>query len=128
MQTRRAGTRKLRAALDTLSRAEPQITRSELEERFLALVARAGLPRPHVNTVLEGLVVDFLWPAQRLIAETDGAATHLTATAFETDRRRDAALLLAGYRVVRFTWQQVVHGPGEVAAILQGLLQPTVAS
>src|SRR3954471_23292154 len=41
--------RKLRVALDTLALGPPQVTRSELEERFLELVAQAGLPRPLVN-------------------------------------------------------------------------------
>ncbi|HET6173194.1 MAG TPA: hypothetical protein VFD90_11340, partial [Gaiellales bacterium] len=40
---RRRGARSLRAALATLAPAPPDITRSELEERFLALVAEAGL-------------------------------------------------------------------------------------
>src|SRR5439155_13938277 len=35
------GARSLRSALATLARADPEITRSELEERFLALVADA---------------------------------------------------------------------------------------
>jgi very-short-patch-repair endonuclease len=54
--------------------------------------------------------------------ETDGAATHLTPTAFEEDRRRDAALQIAGYRVVRFTWAQVTDDPRGVAATLRALL------
>ena len=86
------------------------MTRSELEERFLDEVAGAGLPRPRVNARVEGLEVDFVWRDQRLIAETDGAATHLTPTAFEADRRRDATLVTAGWRVVRFTWRQVTDG------------------
>lgn len=114
--------RALRAAAQSLATHDPKITRTEIEERFLALVDHAGLPEPQVNTLLHGYEVDFLWPAHHLIAETDGAATHLTATAFETDRARDAALLLHGYRVVRFTWRQVIDQPQGVAAILAGLL------
>jgi Protein of unknown function (DUF559) len=114
--------RALRQALATLSVAEPDITRSELEERFLALVAEAGLPRPMVNATIAGYEVDFFWPEQRLIAETDGAATHLTATAFEQDRERDAALQVAGFRVVRFTWRQVTQHPHDVTHTLSALL------
>jgi hypothetical protein len=88
--------------------AGPQPTRSELEERFLALVATYRLPRPLVNSRVEGYEVD--WPDHRLIVETDGAATHLTATAFERDRTRDAHLTALGYRVVRLTWRQM-NGP-----------------
>jgi very-short-patch-repair endonuclease len=119
---RSRGARNLRAALATLAPAAPDITRSELEERFLALVADAGLPRPRVNAVVADHEVDFLWRRQRLVVETDGAATHLTSTAFEEDRRRDAALQVAGFRVVRFTWRQITEDPRAVAATLRALL------
>jgi len=114
--------RALRAALAELAHHDPQVTRSELEERFLALLGAAGLPRPAVNATVAGLEVDVLWPAHRLVVELDGAATHLTPTAFEEDRRRDAALQAAGYRVVRFTWRRVAREPRAVAAALHALL------
>jgi very-short-patch-repair endonuclease len=117
-------TRTLTAILAELATREPDLTRSDLEELFLALVDRLGLPRPRVNVVVAGLEVDFLWPTERLIVETDGAATHLRPTAFEEDRRRDAALAVGGYRVVRFTWRRVVHEPEKVGATLRALLLP----
>ena len=115
-------TRSLRRAIASMAAADPDITRSELEERFLALVAQAGLPRPLVNATIAGHEVDFLWSRARLIAETDGAAAHVTATAFEEDRRRDAALLLAGFQVLRFTWRQITEDPGHVTDTLSALL------
>jgi very-short-patch-repair endonuclease len=111
-------TRKLRAAVATLAAAEPDITRTELEERFLALVLHARLPRPEVNAMVGEEEVDFLWRAERLIVETDGAATHLTAEAFEEDRRRDAVHSMMGFRTLRFTWRQVVYEPRFVAAAI----------
>jgi very-short-patch-repair endonuclease len=120
--TRRRGARNLRAALATLTRAQPDITRSELEERFLALVAAAALPRPVVNAQVAGHEVDFLWRRQRLVVETDGAATHLTPIAFEEDRRRDAALQVAGFRVVRFTWRQIIDDGRRVVDVVCALL------
>lgn len=66
--------------------------------------------------------VDFLWPEHRLIVETDGAAAHLTPTAFEDDRRRDAELTTLGYRVVRFTRRQVVEQARVIVATLEVLL------
>jgi very-short-patch-repair endonuclease len=115
-------TRALGAILADLATREPDLTRSELEERFLALVERFRLPRPRVNARVAGLEVDFLWPAERLVAEADGAAAHITATAFERDRARDAALAVAGLRVVRFTWRRVVAEPAAVARTLRALL------
>ena len=112
----------LRRALDTLAADDPHITRSKLEERFLALICDAGLPRPRTNTMVGEHEVDFLWPEHRLIVETDGAATHLTRRAFEDDRRRDAALTILGYRVVRFTRRQVAADPRTTIATLARLL------
>ncbi len=106
----RPGGRRLRVALSAVTATGAGVTRSELEERFLDEVARAGLPRPEVNATVEGMEVDFVWRAQRLIVETDGAATHLTPAAFEKDRARDAKLVSAGWRVLRFTYRQVTGG------------------
>ena len=114
--------RGLRAALAELAIADPELTRSILERRLLTLVAEAGLPRPATNVIVEGDEVDLFWRAQRLIAEADGAAAHLTPRAFERDRRRDAALQVKGYRVVRFTWAQVTREPRAVGATLRALL------
>jgi hypothetical protein len=109
------------------------LPRSELEERFLMVCVRAGLPRPELNVALSlpdggEVVVDALWRRQRLVAEADGRAAHATRAAFERDRRhRDAQLLLAGFRVVRFTWRQVTQEPRRVAATVRSLLQQGVS-
>ena len=58
------------------------------------------------------------------MVEADGRATHLTPTAFEQERARDARLAVAGYRVVRFTWRQIVDEPEAVGATLRALLLP----
>jgi hypothetical protein len=42
------------------------VTRSEAEERFLALVRSAGLPTPEMNVLVHGHEVDFLWREQGL--------------------------------------------------------------
>ena len=47
--------------------------------------------------------VDFFFPAHRLVVETDGWRDHGTRIAFERDRAKDAALVAAGYIVLRFT-------------------------
>ena len=93
-----------------------------LEERFLALCEEAKVPKPEVNAQVEGIEVDFHWRAQRLIVETDGYATHGTRSGFARDRERDRRLLIAGWRVMRFTWREVVRSPTEVPGTLQVLL------
>ena len=123
----RPGVRLIRSLLSEL-RPEPAFTRSELERRFLALCRRRRLPRPAANLWVAladgGMEVDFLWAAPRLVAELDGHRAHGTRRAFERDRRRDQLLAAAGYRVVRFTWRQVVERPHEVTETLRSLLDP----
>ena len=95
---------------------EPAL-RSRLERGFLALCHEHRLPRPLVNTVVEGYEVDFCWPAPRLIVEVDSHRYHGTRAAFERDRERDAVLTTAGWRVVRITERRLAR-PDEVAALL----------
>jgi very-short-patch-repair endonuclease len=94
------------------------VTRSQLEERFLGLIRRAGLPPPEVNAQLGPFTVDFLWAGQRLIVELDGYAFHSTRRSFEGDRARDLELGAAGFQVMRFTWRQLVEQPELVLARL----------
>ena len=93
-------------------------TRSELEERFLQLCADHGIPRPTINTRIEGHEVDFVWRNKKLIVEVDGYAYHRSPSQFETDRERDVSLTLAGWQVMRFTWTQITRRPGWVARAL----------
>ncbi len=98
------------------------LTRSELERRFLRLCHRRRLPTPEVNARVGSFIVDFLWRDQRLIVETDGYRFHRGRSAFEADRARDIELKLRGYEVVRFTHRQVVDEAAGVAHTLRVLL------
>jgi very-short-patch-repair endonuclease len=105
---------------------EPKLTRSELEAIFLERVRHAGLHEPETNVPLTALDhrrldPDFYWPAYRLVVETDGWGSHRTRAAFESDRRRDADLLVAGLRVLRFTWRQIRREPARVEATLRAV-------
>jgi Protein of unknown function (DUF559)/AbiEi antitoxin C-terminal domain len=99
------------------------ITRSELEDRFLAFLDEHGIERPALNVRLGAIEVDAVWPAQRLVAEIDGFAVHGTRAAFERDRARDRALQAAGHRVLRVTWRQLATDPHALAADLEALLR-----
>jgi putative AbiEi antitoxin of type IV toxin-antitoxin system/uncharacterized protein DUF559 len=99
------------ALAQAIAREDPKWTANDYEAWFLALVREAGLPEPMVNASLAApdhppLKPDFCWPAHQLIVETDGWDTHRTHAAFQADRRRDAALTAAGWRVVRFTYRE----------------------
>jgi very-short-patch-repair endonuclease len=100
----RANGHRGRAAPAQATARDPKLTRSEWEVRLLKLVRAAALPEPLVNLTLAApdhprLEVDFCWPSDRVIVETDGYETHRTRAAFESDRRRDAALQVDGWRV-----------------------------
>jgi predicted transcriptional regulator of viral defense system len=116
-----SGSATLRSALD---RHLPRLARtlSPLEERFLALCETHGIPLPEVNARIEGLMVDALWRDRRLAVELDGHAAHATPAAIERDRNRDLTLRGAGYRVHRYTWQQVTEQPDQVATDLRAAL------
>jgi very-short-patch-repair endonuclease len=117
---RRPGTRSLKAQLSRFR--GPVDTRSELERLAYELCDDRDLPRPLVNTVIEGKVRDFYWPDCRLVVEADSYGWHSSPSALNDDRERDVELTLAGYRVLRFTWEQATERPGYVArAILSAL-------
>jgi len=120
----RLGTGRLRRVLEAAG--EPAFTESELEEYFLELCRKHGLPRPQVAgwiATSDGhMKADFLWRAQRLIVETDGYAFHSHRRAFERDHRRDLLLHLAGWKVRRFTWRQIANDADLVAATVRAVL------
>jgi hypothetical protein len=97
-------------------------TRNDFEREFLQLCGQADVTPPQVNAPRRGIELDFLWPGDNLIVETDGYETHGTRQAFERDRERDRRLVIDGWRVVRFTWLQVKRRPDEVVAALRALL------
>jgi very-short-patch-repair endonuclease len=117
----RPGAPNLRGVLAELGDTVPRAHQG-LEQRFLELIRAAGLPEPLVNHLVEGYEVDFHWPAPRVIVETDGWRWHQGRRAFEADRRRDAALLAAGWRVLRITNERLLHEPDAVVAELRALL------
>lgn len=97
-------------------------TRSDLEDAFLAFTERHGLPRPEVNETVAGYEVDVLWRAHRLIVELDSRQFHDYDQPFERDRDKDAALLAAGFPVVRVTWTRMRDWPDREAERLRRLL------
>jgi predicted transcriptional regulator of viral defense system len=123
MRTRRGhGHATLRAVLDEHRRRGTQLTRSPLEDRFLALLDDHGVPRPRTNVDVGGVEVDAHWPAQRLVVELDGWARHRDRRAFQRDRMKGNALTQNGYRLLRFTHDDVVRRPGATAAQIHALL------
>jgi very-short-patch-repair endonuclease len=121
----RRGVARLRMLLDDIH-PETKRTRSEMERLFLRMCDRAGLPQPEVNVVLDAggrrLTPDFLWRDAGLIVEADSRRYHDTDSAFQSDRRREQRLQLAGWRVSRCTWEQIEREPRNLAETIRGLL------
>jgi very-short-patch-repair endonuclease len=59
--------------------------------------------------------VDAAWPAQRLVVELDGWSAHNTRKAFQEDRERSNALQRRGWRLLRFTYDDVARRAGRTA-------------
>jgi very-short-patch-repair endonuclease len=119
---RQHGAPALRALLDRLAGTDVAQTRSALEVALLQLCDDNGLPAPLANVPIAGFTVDFRWPGTNLIVETDGFRYHRMPTTFESDRDRDQLLMLAGYRVARFTYNQLTRQRAESARRLRDLL------
>jgi putative AbiEi antitoxin of type IV toxin-antitoxin system len=97
-------------------------TRSGWEDDFPAFCRRYGLPTPVMGAPLHGYVVDALFVAERVIVELDSKEFHLDAIAFETDRERDAEMLVHGLVTVRVTWERLEQRPQREASRLHTIL------
>jgi very-short-patch-repair endonuclease len=52
----------------------------------------------------------------------DGGRVHRTHRNFESDRRKDQRLQLAGWRVFRITWCQIRDEPERIIAMIAAAL------
>lgn len=82
-------------------------SRKEAEQLLWRLIRTAGLPEPRRNVRLLGHELDFLWPELRLNVELDGYRWHSSWDRLNRDRERDAVLTAHGYRVLRFSYDQL---------------------
>jgi hypothetical protein len=113
----RAPNRRGAASVTRLLLTERRRTRSELERRFGRFCAAHGLPRPDATNVREaGHEVDAVYVGARLAVELDGRAHHERRAQMRADRRRDADLQLAGWRVLRLVWEQLDRHEGPATA------------
>ncbi|HEY2055602.1 MAG TPA: DUF559 domain-containing protein [Solirubrobacterales bacterium] len=97
-------------------------TRSDLELLFLGLCDEHGLPRPLVNQRVHRRRVDFYWPEQRLVVETDSWDYHRGSVAFEDDHGRDLELRAHGIATRRYTGDQMEAASDAVVADLRETL------
>jgi very-short-patch-repair endonuclease len=117
----RKGRHKVRRVLAAYHDVQP-FTRSRAERLVLQMCVDHHLPRPRVNSWVEGQEVDFHWPEGRLVLEVDGEAFHRTTRAFQEDRARDRALAARGIHVVRATWRDLTKSEEALAAEIATIL------
>lgn len=125
----RAGAGVLRQVLDerALGTDRPD---SLLEPRMARLLRAAQLPPGRFQYEVHHrrrLVarVDFGFPDRLVAVEVDGFGPHSSRAAFQRDRDRQNDLVALGWRVVRFTWHDVVRRPDTVANRLRPFLLDT---
>ena len=111
----RPGAPKLRAVLGM---GTPRV-RSGVEVRYLQICRTAGLQEPLVNQEIvvgnRTFEVDFHWPDLRIVVEVDGYAFHGGRSRANEDRDREQCLTIGGWSVHRFTRDQIVDDPAQVA-------------
>lgn len=111
---RHRGARPLAAALESWT--DLPRTRSALEEQFPELCRRHGLPTPLMNSTVDGIEVDALFPDHGVAVELDGRRFHAGRTQWENDHERRARLVAAGWTLLAFTYRQVTADDGRFVA------------
>ncbi len=93
--------------------------RSEAERLFGRLLDGAGITGWIANHPVAGYEVDYAFIGPRVAVELDGLAFHSAADDFHRDRKRQNAIALAGWQVLRFTWLDLTESPDRVIATVR---------
>jgi very-short-patch-repair endonuclease len=94
------------------------VPESELERVFERIMKKAKLPMPVRQQSTMRFRVDYAYADLRIAIELDGFAGHGSREAFREDRRRQNALVNAGWTVLRFTWEDMKQRPDYVVATI----------
>jgi len=106
---------------------------SVLESLLRFLLATHGLRPDSQVTLTDGAGarigrVDFLFRDERLVVECDGRLWHDPEDARQRDRVRGNELERAAWRLLRLTWDEVVHRPEHVLSLVRDCLLPWPAA
>jgi very-short-patch-repair endonuclease len=103
----------VRAIADVTAPDGARRFRSVLERRAAGALRQHGMPEGEWNVVMhdaQGRIreADLRFRSAKLVVEFDGLHFHQRPNQAQRDRAADRRLALAGWRVLRFTWQDVV--------------------
>jgi very-short-patch-repair endonuclease len=116
----RHGAGKVRALLERYT-ADERPTESVLETLYFQLLRENGIATPTKQLVMRGVGrIDFAYPDLKVSIELDGGRFHSSREAQERDRAKSNDLVAAGWRVLRFTWDDVTKRPDQVLALMRG--------
>jgi hypothetical protein len=96
--------------------------RSILEGEFKLVCAEGSLPPPLTNHPIGRYEVDAVWLEAKLVIELDGRKFHGDAEALVADSEKTRYLRSLGFRVLRFTWNDVVERPEWVVSQIRKAL------
>ncbi len=111
--------------LRTLGRGIADGSRSEAERLAWTCARSSGMGTWVGNLAVRdrrGLVVaelDIADESRMIALEIDGRAHHTDRAAFESDRLRQNMLVLLGWTVLRFTWEQLSGDPAAVVRVIR---------
>lgn len=120
----RNGVRTVREAL-TLLPVGRRPSDGMLELRFAMMARQFGIVGYEFQYPVRGtrIRIDFAFPQVRLAIEVDDYETHGTPMGFVHDRQRQNALVVLGWTVLRFTFDDVTRRPALVAAQILDVLR-----
>jgi hypothetical protein len=100
---------------------------SALESLSRGVLILARLPAPELQQIVadaDGLVgrVDFLWSEAGLVGEADGRGKYDSPSTLWAEKRREDRLREAGFRVVRWGWEDVTRTRSAFVARLRRIL------
>ena len=129
----RNGCAALRAALDARL-GDDRVPLSRWSRMVSDLLVGDGLDRPRFEYPIHAAdgefiaQVDLAYPDRSLAIELDSVRWHHNLHNFNRDRRRRNRLLLAGWNVLNFTWDDYSRRPDQLCAAVAAALTPAIAS
>jgi very-short-patch-repair endonuclease len=107
-----------------LLRAAGDGSRSDAERLLIRLLRNDGISGWKANHPVAGFLVDIAFPRKRVAIEVDGWAFHSDHDTFQRDRKRQNAIALNNWQILRFTWLDLTMHPERVIAEIKRAIGP----